>query len=209
MPTETVLDDGVTSVTITNKWLNRKNSKKLFKLTLKISDWTQHTYNFDGVIRKPSRKMYCFCDEDVVDSVTKKLRTNTVSWSDGGECGLLWKAMRDRLYKETDIYANAVLINYYPDGSAAITKHSDNEVIRKVNNVWVDSPIIGLSLGCTRKFFFEPIPGVKNTIKKTTIEVKSGSLMIMWDGMQLRYLHGIPYEKSITDARISGTFRNF
>lgn len=93
---------------------------------------------------------------------------------------------------------NSVLLNHYLDGSHSIGWHSDDE--KELG----DNPIIAsVSIGAVRNFKLKS----KDDKQHYDIPLKSGSLLIMGEGIQRNYLHSVPKERSIKDGRINLTFR--
>ena len=202
-----VLDDGESTVTIIDDWLNPQKSKYLFDLTMTVDNWFRPSYNFDGKIVTPERRMHSFGDDNVDTHGYSGNKIVVNPWNIN-DIGKSWKMIRDRIYKETGIYTNAVLLNYYPNGKSSITRHNDKEVIINETRP-LDSPVIGLSLGATRRFTFRKIKGLdsSNLVYKVEINAFNGQLMIMGEGIQLKYTHEIPKEENVKEPRISGTFR--
>lgn len=202
---EYILNDGKAQVYIINSFITVKESEELFNETLNTTDWVSQEYNFSGKIVIPKRKMYAYGDDNVNTHSYSGQHLDIKPWN-SSEVGKKWLNIRDRIHQELGIFTNAVLLNYYPDGNAGITPHNDKEVIKGKTHP-ISSPVVGLSLGAKRKFTFEPIVNDSYIISKFHIFIKNAQLMVMDGETQLRYKHGIPYEKMITEPRISGTFR--
>ena len=95
--------------------------------------------------------------------------------------------------------ANGVLLNYYRDGKDKMGWHSDNE--KELG----DNPIIvSVSLGETRRFDFKK---KDNNTDKTSVNLTSGSLLIMREGVQANWKHQIPQQLKVKKGRINLTFR--
>ena len=93
---------------------------------------------------------------------------------------------------------NACLLNYYHNGSEAMSWHSDNE-----KEILVNSAIASVSFGAERKF------GFRNNFTKEEISLilENGSLLIMKDEIQKYWKHKLYIESKITEPRINLTFR--
>lgn len=91
---------------------------------------------------------------------------------------------------------NAVLLNQYRDGRDSVNWHADNEPGLSGN-------IASLSLGAIRRFQVREKP--KGPIE--SIELSSGSLLIMPDDYQKTHLHSIPKTSRPVGPRINLTFR--
>lgn len=93
---------------------------------------------------------------------------------------------------------NACLLNYYHNGSEAMSWHSDNE--KEILN---HSAIASVSFGAERKF------GFKHNFSKEEISLmlENGSLLIMKDETQIYWKHKLYTNAKITLPRINLTFR--
>jgi len=92
---------------------------------------------------------------------------------------------------------NVCLLNYYEDGNQRIGWHSDREEIGRT------TPIASISLGASREFQIR----AKEGLERTSILLKSGSLTIMENICQMKYVHCIPKMANVTEGRINLTFR--
>lgn len=94
---------------------------------------------------------------------------------------------------------NSVLLNLYRNGNDKVSWHADNE-----RELGTNPTIASVSLGAPRRFELKhkTIPE-----QKIQIELQSGSLIVMMGAMQHNWLHQIPQQKKITDARINLTYR--
>lgn len=93
---------------------------------------------------------------------------------------------------------NACLLNYYHNGSEAMSWHSDNE-----KEILKHSAIASVSFGAERKF------GFKHNFSKEEISLmlEKGSLLIMKDETQIYWKHKLYTNAKITEPRINLTFR--
>ena len=93
---------------------------------------------------------------------------------------------------------NACLLNYYHNGSEAMSWHSDNE-----KEILKDSAIASVSFGAERKF------GFKHNFSKEEISLmlEKGSLLIMKDETQIYWKHKLYTNAKIIEPRINLTFR--
>jgi len=94
---------------------------------------------------------------------------------------------------------NYCLANKYENGKQGVGKHADDE-----RDIMKRTPIACLSLGATRRFEFESKsdPEIRNAL-----DLESGSVILMFGATQERYLHSIPTQSRVRQARISLTFR--
>jgi alkylated DNA repair dioxygenase AlkB len=93
---------------------------------------------------------------------------------------------------------NSVLVNYYRDGNDSNGWHADNE-----KELGENPTIASLSFGTSRRF------DLKHTTKaeKLSVQLNSGSLLVMSGEMQHFWKHQIAKSKKITTGRINLTFR--
>lgn len=100
--------------------------------------------------------------------------------------------------KTTDREYNSCLLNLYPSGEEGMGWHRDNE-----KDLKKDGSIASLSLGATRKFLFKSI----ESGEKVTIELLSGSILLMEAPTQTFWKHALLKDKKVKDSRINLTFR--
>lgn len=93
---------------------------------------------------------------------------------------------------------NVCLLNYYHNGSEAMSWHSDNE-----KEILKHSAIASVSFGAERKF------GFKHNFSKEEISLmlEKGSLLIMKDETQIYWKHKLYTNAKIIEPRINLTFR--
>ena len=120
----------------------------------------------------------------------------------------------------TQIKFDYVLLHIYVNGKSSIGYHSDSEAM--------NSTVVSISLGSTRKFRFKSIlpnnndneeKNDNNEKKKPSWDhellLNSGDMLIMHGprdgkvGCQSAYLHTVPIERKVKTPRINLTFRCF
>jgi alkylated DNA repair dioxygenase AlkB len=94
---------------------------------------------------------------------------------------------------------NCVLLNYYRDGHDKMGWHSDDE-----KELGPNPSIASVSFGATRRFDFKHKTDPNN---KFSLELHSGSVLLMQGDMQHHWLHQLPAQKRILTPRINLTFR--
>jgi len=94
---------------------------------------------------------------------------------------------------------NVCLLNFYEDGQQRIGWHSDREEIGR------DTPIASVSLGAPRKFLVRSQTDGRRD--RSSIQLQSGSLVVMEPACQTNYLHSVPKESEVNSGRINLTFR--
>lgn len=108
--------------------------------------------------------------------------------------------LKEKVESATQSSFNSVLLNFYRDGSDHMSWHADDEKSLGKNPI-----IASVSLGAIRRF------GVKHRYDKTlspfTLELGSGSLLVMKGEMQEFWHHRIHPTKKPLSSRINLTFR--
>ncbi len=90
------------------------------------------------------------------------------------------------------------MVNLYHDGSEGMAWHSDGEKQLKRHGA-----IASLSFGAERKFGFKH----KETKEVISLNLASGSLLVMKNETQDYWLHRLPPTKKVNSPRINLTFR--
>ena len=93
---------------------------------------------------------------------------------------------------------NACLLNYYHNGSEAMSWHSDNE-----KEILENSAIASVSFGAERKFGFRH----NSTKEEISLMLENGSVLIMKDEVQKFWKHKLYTNAKIIEPRINLTFR--
>ena len=96
---------------------------------------------------------------------------------------------------------NSVLLNYYRDGKDHMGWHSDNE-----SELGEDPTIASLSFGSERKFQLKH--KTDKGIEVVSVNIESGSLLVMKNGIQTHWNHRITKTSKPIGPRINLTFRN-
>ena len=94
---------------------------------------------------------------------------------------------------------NCVLLNFYRDGHDKMGWHSDDE-----KELGPSPNIASVSFGAARRFDFKHKTDTNN---KFSVELRSGSVLLMKGDMQHHWLHQLPAQKRIKEPRINLTFR--
>jgi alkylated DNA repair dioxygenase AlkB len=97
---------------------------------------------------------------------------------------------------------NSVLLNLYRDGSDAMGYHADDEP-----ELGPDPVIASVSLGATRRFVLRPRKE-KGTTPARELLLTSGSLLVMREGLQRAWVHGVPRQRGVSAPRMNLTFRD-
>lgn len=93
---------------------------------------------------------------------------------------------------------NCVLLNFYANGQQYMGWHADNEP-----ELGHDPPIASVSLGASRRFELKH----RQQPWQLALELGSGSLLLMANGTQQHWLHRLPKQSRVQQARLNLTFR--
>lgn len=96
---------------------------------------------------------------------------------------------------------NGVLLNYYRHGQDSMGWHSDDE-----RELGPRNTIASISLGATRKFQLKPRHQTAD-VGTMSLNLESGSLLIMAGDTQKNYKHQVPKTSRPVGPRINLTFR--
>jgi alkylated DNA repair dioxygenase AlkB len=107
------------------------------------------------------------------------------------------KSQIEQFIPEEDF--TSVLLNLYNNGNDKMGWHADNE-----KELGINPTIASVSLGETRRF---DIKNKNNSELQYKFELTSGSLLIMRGALQHHWIHQIPAQKKVKNARINLTFR--
>ena len=107
------------------------------------------------------------------------------------------KSQIEQFIPEEDF--TSVLLNLYSNGNDKMGWHADNE-----KELGINPTIASVSLGETRRF---DIKNKNNSELQYKFELTSGSLLIMRGALQHHWIHQIPAQKKVKNARINLTFR--
>ena len=109
-------------------------------------------------------------------------------------------AIREKMYGESKLYFNSVLLNLYRNGSDGVGWHSDRE-----KNFGKDAIIASVTFGQTRPFrlrhkFRKDLPQVEILLRHGSFLLMSGTTQSFWE-------HQIPKSAKPMAPRINLTFR--
>lgn len=107
--------------------------------------------------------------------------------------------MRQEIETRLNLKFNAVLLNYYRDGHDHMSWHSDDE-----KEMGIAPTIASVSLGEERIFEFKR---KKETSAMLSVDLKSGSLLIMDGRLQNHFHHRLKKMPKRLGVRINLTFR--
>ncbi|SNC77221.1 Alkylated DNA repair dioxygenase AlkB [Hymenobacter gelipurpurascens] len=110
--------------------------------------------------------------------------------------------LRQRVEAATGAQFNSVLLNLYRTGQDSMGWHADNEPELGPRPV-----IASLSLGATRTFRLKPRDPLHTSHKSISLELPSGSLLLMSGPTQQHWLHALPKTTRVPGPRLNLTFR--
>lgn len=93
---------------------------------------------------------------------------------------------------------NCVLLNLYANGQQHMGWHADNEA-----ELGDDPVIASVSLGAARRFELKH----RRQHWQLALDLTPGSLLLMGQGCQQHWLHRLPKQSRVTEARLNLTFR--
>lgn len=168
----------------------------LYDTLLTELPWYADIVTLFGKTHVTTRQIVWMGDENITYHYSGHAR-QAIPWSDSV---FAVKQHIEQTLMTTGIKANfnSCLLNYYPSGADGMGYHADDE------KALGHQPIIAsLSLGATRKFVFKH----KKTQDKVELYLESGQLVVMHGDTQTFWKHTITKTKTVSDGRISLTFR--
>jgi alkylated DNA repair dioxygenase AlkB len=126
----------------------------------------------------------------------------TYQYAGSKKVALPWTESLKQLKEDIEQYSgetyNSCLLNLYKHGEEGMGWHSDNEKELKK-----EGTIASVSLGASRRFDFRH----RNTKEKISIQLNTGSLLLMKGSTQSYWQHQLPKTKKVSRPRINLTFR--
>lgn len=178
-----------------NDFLSKEFADECLKV-LSSLDYTSELTTLDGEKVNVPREMIYLSDE-AVDYPYANLILKGKSWN---EIKIV-SDLKDMIESKTGAKFNGVLMNKYRDGNDTINWHSDSE-----KQLGEKPTIASLNLGAERIFKFK----LKEDKKiKNEFLLEHGSLFIMKDDCQEKWLHSIRRDSSVKTERLNLTFRYY
>jgi alkylated DNA repair dioxygenase AlkB len=186
-----ILQDG--EVWVMRNFMSQADANRYYKVLKDSINWKQEEITFYGKTYPVPRKTAWYGYEGF-NYTYSGISCNPDPWT---KELLEIKKDIESFMPEEDF--NSVLLNLYRDGNDKVSWHADDE--KGLGN---NPTIASLSLGATR--FFD-LKHKDNPELKMRIDLTPGSLVIMTGELQHHWLHQIPVQKTIKEARINLTFR--
>lgn len=158
-----------------------------------LPDWVVHRVQVYGKTHNAPRLSAWYGEPGCVMSYSG-LRLTPLPWP------TLLAGLRRRVEAVCGVAFNAVLANYYRDGSDRMGWHCDDEP-----ELGRNPAIASLSFGCERDFQLRRIDD--HSIKRS-IPLGLGRLLFMGGNTQHYWHHALPVRKRQNGPRINLTFRN-
>lgn len=192
-----IIDNGSSKVIYIEDFLSKEEEHELLKDLSKIQFKKEIIKMWGKEIVAP-RTVFSFGDDGISYGYARKKERST-EWS------TKMKQIRNMVFEKSCEFGdnqevfNFVLLNKYENGSSYMGLHNDNE-----SGIISESCIASLSIGADRLFNFVEI----GTKEKTSIILKSGSLLLMLGATQKEYKHELPKTKIPCGERYNLTFRH-
>ena len=171
--------------------MSDEEAHRYYSVLLNEIEWKNDQAIIFGKLIETKRKIAWYGDFPFAYTYSKITKTAS-PWTD---TLLELKKLAEEKTGET---YNSCLVNLYHDGSEGMAWHSDGEKQLKRHGA-----IASLSFGAERKFGFKH----KETKEVISLNLASGSLLVMKNETQDYWLHRLPPTKKVNSPRINLTFR--
>ena len=172
---------------------NKRESDKYLTDLLDEIPWQQDTLWIAGREIKVPR-LQCWVGDRGSNYGYSGIRLEPKPWTD------TVLTIKEHVESLTNEEFNSILLNYYRDGQDSVSWHADDE--KELGR----HPIIAsVSFGAHRKFQLRP--KAKNDKRRFQIELRHGSILLMGDTLQNKWLHQLPKISDLKEPRVNLTFR--
>ncbi len=179
------------SVTYDRYYFNPETADELLKTLLAQGVWKQNYLKMYGREIAFPRLTAWYGEKDAAYKYSG-VENEPLPWLP------ILRKVRDRLYQDSKVKFNSVLLNLYRNGDDSLSWHADDE--RELGNTPV---IASISLGASRTFQLRSC----DDRKIVTVELEHGSLLLMSGETQRNWEHRVPKQKDLLVPRINLTFR--
>lgn len=174
-------------------FLDETEAETLFKSLISSVDWREESLWIAGQRRKVPRLIAWYADSDAEYRYSGELH-QPQPWLP--ELEIIKQSLEASLGQSF----NSVLCNLYRNGQDSVGWHADDE-----QELGKEPVIASLSLGASRTFQLKH----KNKPNlRHKMSLSSGSLLVMQGTTQQFWLHQVPKEPKVSQARINLTFRH-
>lgn len=164
---------------------------RVFEALLEEVAWVHDQARMFGRTIVTKRKVAWYADSPMTYTYSKVTKTAR-PWIP------LLKEVKEKTEDILGTSFNSCLLNLYHTGEEGMAWHSDGEKELVKHGV-----IASLSFGAKRRFALKH----KETKDVLSLELESGSLLVMKDETQSHWLHRLPPTKKVKEARVNLTFR--
>ncbi|WP_246293581.1 MULTISPECIES: alpha-ketoglutarate-dependent dioxygenase AlkB family protein [Winogradskyella] len=190
---KTTFDLPGADVTLFENFFTKAESNALYTALLNHTAWEQDAMTIYGKQVNLPRLTAWYGDTDLeVAYVGKKAKLRP------------WTAelikIKERIEQEVDVKFTRCLLNYYRDGKDSVDWHQDYEESQRKNTV-----IGSVTFGATRPFQLKH--ATRHDLKRISIPLAHGSLLLMQGATQDNWKHKIPKTSKQIQPRINLTFR--
>nr|WP_321226303.1 alpha-ketoglutarate-dependent dioxygenase AlkB [uncultured Psychroserpens sp.] len=190
---KTVFDLPGADVALFENFFSTEESNRLYNSLLQNTSWEQDQMTIYGKQVNLPRLTAWYGDSKTDSSYYDKKR-KMLSWN----TDLLF--IKERIEKKVDIQFTRCLLNYYRDGKDSVDWHQDYEESQRKNTV-----IGSVTFGATRPFQLKH--ATRKDLKRISIPLAHGSLLVMQGATQDNWKHKIPKTTKKILPRINLTFR--
>ncbi len=169
-----------------------EESEFYFKTLLENTNWREDDITVFGKTYKQPRLTALFADNNKSYSYSNITMHPEVFSKE-------LKTIKQKIETQIEKQFTTCLVNLYRNGQDSNGWHADDEKELGLNPV-----IASISFGSTRRF---KLKHKTDSSQKLTIDLKSGSLLVMQGTTQHFWKHQIPKTKKIVSERINLTFR--
>jgi alkylated DNA repair dioxygenase AlkB len=186
---ELQISDG--HLTLLEGFYNAEEANELYTQLLESLEWKQGTIHLFGKTHSTPRLEAFYAEKNLEYGYSgQQLKTKNFT--------PLLLQIKQKVEEASAYTFNSVLVNYYRDGNDSNGWHADNE-----KELGKNPSIASLSFGTSRRFDLKHI----SKAEKLSIQLHSGSLLVMSGETQHFWKHQIAKSKKITTGRINLTFR--
>ena len=190
-PYEVLIDENGAYALIIRGWISKAEADTILEDVKNVTVTQYPIVMYGREVMQPRTNWAC---GDVTDGTSYRYSGGSVPLNP-------WipslKAVRDRITQESKLCPDSCLVNGYRDGNDYIGSHSDKELKD------VHSTVFTVSLGASRRFYLER----KSDKFRVQSDLHHTDLVLMTGQTQKFWKHGIPKERTVTQARYSLTFR--
>jgi alkylated DNA repair dioxygenase AlkB len=178
-------------LTLLEGFYNADEANEMYTQLLESLEWKQGTIHLFGKTHSTPRLEAFYAEKNLEYGYSgQQLKTKNFT--------PLLLQIKQKLEEVSAYTFNSVLVNYYRDGNDSNGWHADNE-----KELGENPTIASLSFGTSRRFDLKHI----SKAEKLSIQLHSGSLLVMSGETQHFWKHQIAKSKKITTGRINLTFR--